>query len=298
MKPVRFEYLAPRSVNEAVDLLSARRDGDPKILAGGQSLVPTMNMRLARPDCLIDLNGVEGLAGITRDGDEWRIGAMTRHSTVEDSPELRAAMPLVPAVVAHIGYRQIRNRGTAGGSVCHADPAAEWPLLVRLLRADLDVVGPEGARTIAADEFFDGNFTTALADDEILVAVRFRTPPAPWRWGFSEFAKRTGDFAIAAVGAILQLADGPEGHRVANASLVAAGVGPTPVRLAGAEAVITGGMLGDEQLDLLGAEAARNDVDPSGDIHGSAKFKQHLVGVQIARVLVQARQQGSGDGTS
>ena len=161
---------------------------------------------------------------------------MTRHSTVEDSAELRAAAPVLPVVVAHIGYRQIRNRGTVGGSVCHADPAAEWPLLVRLLRADLEVVGPDGTRIIHADEFFDGNFTTTLADDEVLIAVRFRTPSVPWRWGFSEFAKRTGDFAIAAVGAILELS----GDTVTEASLVAAGVGPTPVRLDGAEAVITG----------------------------------------------------------
>ena len=302
MKPVRFEYLAPRSVNEAVELLSARRDGEPKLLAGGQSLVPTMNMRLARPTCLVDLNGIEGLAGVTRDGDEWRIGAMTRHSTVEDSAELRAAAPVLPVVVAHIGYRQIRNRGTVGGSVCHADPAAEWPLLVRLLRADLEVVGPDGTRIIHADEFFDGNFTTTLADDEVLIAVRFRTPSVPWRWGFSEFAKRTGDFAIAAVGAILELS----GDTVTEASLVAAGVGPTPVRLDGAEAVIIGSTLGDEQLDDLAAEAARNDVEPTGDIHGSDKFKRHLVGVQVARVLAQARHQavdgqvvdGSADGPS
>ena len=232
MKPVRFEYLAPRTVDEAVELLASRGDGEPKVLAGGQSLVPTMNMRLARPTCLIDLNGIDDLRGISDHDGEWRIGAMTRHSTVEDSQALRGAMPLVHAAVAHIGYRQIRNRGTVGGSVCHADPAAEWPMLVRVLRADLDVVGPGGARTIAADDFFQGNFTSVLDDDEILTAVRFRVPPAPYGWGFSEFAKRRGDFAIAAVGGLLPVSAGA----IINASLVAAGVGPTPVRLANAQA--------------------------------------------------------------
>ena len=297
MKPVRFEYLAPRSVSEAVDLLTSRRNGEPKVLAGGQSLVPTMNMRLARPTCLIDLNGIDDLRGISQQDGEWRIGAMTRHSTVEDSEALRAAVPLLHAVVTHIGYRQIRNRGTVGGSVCHADPAAEWPMLVRLLRADLDVVGTHGARTIPADGFFQGNFTSVLGDDEILTAVRFRIPAADWRWGFSEFSKRRGDFAIAAVGGILPLSAGA----ITNASLVAAGVGPTPVRLASAEAAIEGAPLHDEGLGQVAAEASVSDVDPTGDIHGSAAFKRHLVGVQVARVIAEARRQrsvGSGDGTA
>ena len=160
MKPATFDYHAPTTVDEALTLLQGADDADAKLLAGGQSLVPAMNLRMARPAVLIDLNRVAGLEGIRCDDGEWRIGAMTRHSTIEDSPELADQVPVLPAVVAQIGYRPIRNRGTIGGSLCHADPSAEWPLLARLLRMDIDLQSARGSRTVAADEFFEGVFTT------------------------------------------------------------------------------------------------------------------------------------------
>ncbi|MGH9231456.1 MAG: FAD binding domain-containing protein [Acidimicrobiales bacterium] len=296
MKPAPFDYHLPGTIEEAVTLLTDLGDEEPKVLAGGQSLVPTMNVRLARPGHLVDLNRVAGLDGITREQDEWRIGAMTRHASVEDSPVLARELPLLPAVASWIGYRPIRNRGTVGGSLCHADPAAEWPLLARLLRAELDVRSSAGSRTVAADEFFEGVFTTALGDDEVLTAMRFAAPSEPWRWGFSEFARKVGDFAITAVGALLRLADGV----VTDASLVVAGADSTPVRLVEAEAVLTGAAIDDEATAKEAAAAAGAAVDPMEDVHGSSAYRRHLVAVQVERALGHARpdHRGARDGTT
>jgi len=285
VKPAPFEYHAPAHVDEAVALLHELRDQEPKVLAGGQSLVPAMNLRLARPTDVIDLNRTEGLAGIAaaRDG-WWRLGAMTRHATVEDSADLRQRLPLVPHVVGNIGYRQIRHRGTVGGSLCHADPSAEWPLLARLLRAEIDLRSVEGERTVAADDFFAGVFTTGVQEHEVLTGIRFAQPPAPWRWGFAEFARTAGDFAIVAVGAVLRLAEGV----VADADVVAAGAGSTPVRLASAQSMLVGSSAGDSQAIARGARAAADEVEPFDDVHASAAFKRHLVSVLTRRALEQA----------
>lgn len=291
MKPAPFDYYAPKSAAEAVALLADVSDDEPKVLAGGQSLVPAMNLRLARPTSIIDLNRADDLAGISCHGDEWRIGAMTRHASVEDSASLRAAMPLLPEVVAHIGYRQIRNRGTVGGSICHADPSGEWPLLARLLRAELDIRSSGGTRTASAEDFFEGFFTTALREDEILTTIRFTAPRTPWRWGFSEFARKIGDFAIAAVGAVLHLSDGV----IAEAGLVAAGAGSTPTRLEAAEAVLVGAALEDQHASRRAASAAAEAVDPMEDIHASPGFKRRLVAVQVERALAQVRNRSRDD---
>jgi carbon-monoxide dehydrogenase medium subunit len=291
MKPATFEYHAPASVDEAVALLHDLEDDEPKLLAGGQSLVPTMNLRLARPTSIIDLNGTVGLSGIRRQGDEWWIGSMTRHAAVEDSAAMRGGMPLVPEVVSHIGYRPIRNRGTVGGSICHADPAAEWPMLARLLRATLDVRSAAGGRTVSADEFFDGVFTTVLAEDELLTSIRFPEPEVPWRWGFSEFARRVGDFAIAAVGVLLRLSDGS----ISDASVVVAGAGATPTRLDDSEAALTGTTLDDGEAAREAAEAAARAVEPLDDVHATSSYKRRLVAVLVERALTQARN-GSHDG--
>jgi carbon-monoxide dehydrogenase medium subunit len=210
---------------------------------------------------------------------------MTRHADVEDSAELRAALPLLPEVCSYIGYRPIRNRGTVGGSICHADPAAEWPLLARLLRADLDLRSAGGSRTVEADDFFDGVFTTVVAEDEILTTIRFAAPPDPWRWGFSEFARKAGDFAVVAVGALLRLDDGV----IAEADLVAAGAGTTPTRLGEAEAVLVGTALDDEAAARRAGAAAAETVEPLEDVHASPEYRRHLVGVQVERALAQAR---------
>jgi carbon-monoxide dehydrogenase medium subunit len=289
MKPAPFEYHAPASLAEALTLLAELDDDEPKVLAGGQSLVPAMNLRLARPTSLIDLNRITDLAGIERQDGEWRIGAMTRHAEVEDSAVLRSELPLLPEVVGHIGYRPIRNRGTVGGSLCHADPSAEWPLLARLLRAELDVRSASGARTIPADEFFEGVFTTTLREDEILTAIRFPAPAGTWRWGFSEFARKAGDFAVVTVGTLLHLTDGV----VAAANVVAAGVGPTATRLDEAEAALTGAPATDSDARARAAAAAAEEVDPSDDVHGPGAFKRKVLATLVERTLAQNR---GGDG--
>jgi carbon-monoxide dehydrogenase medium subunit len=290
MKPATFEYYAPTSVDEAVGLLHDLRDEEPKLLAGGQSLVPTMNLRLARPASVIDINRTLGLSGIIREGDEWRIGAMTRHAEVEDSAQLRAEMPLLPEVVSHIGYRPIRNRGTVGGSICHADPAAEWPMLARLVRAGLDVRSAGGSRTVSADEFFDGVFTTVLGEDELLTSIRFLAPQTPWRWGFSEFARKVGDFALAAVGVVLWLSDGS----ISDASVVVAGAGAIPKRLDASEVALTGAALDDLEAMREAVEAAAQAVDPMDDVHATSAYKRRLVAVLVERALAQARNGSHG----
>jgi len=284
MKPASFDYRAPTTVDEALDLLRGA-DDDAKLLAGGQSLVPTMNLRLARPSLLIDLNRVEGLDGIDVDGTEWRIGAMTRHATVEDSPELAGRVPVLPTVVAHIGYRPIRNRGTVGGSLCHADPSAEWPLLALLLRMDIDLRSPRGSRTVPADAFFQGFFETVVAEDELLTSVRFRLPVPSWRWGFSEFARKVGDFAIAAAGVVLAV----DGDVITGASVVVTGTGREPRRLDAVEAALVGAGLrdGDAARDVVASTTGSLDV--VSDVHAPETYRRHLLGVQVQRALDQAR---------
>jgi CO/xanthine dehydrogenase FAD-binding subunit len=285
MKPAAFDYLAPTTVEEALSLLEAAEDADAKLLAGGQSLVPTMNLRMARPAVLIDLNRVAGLEGISCADGEWRIGAMTRHATIEDSSELAAHVPVLPAVVAEIGYRPIRNRGTVGGSLCHADPSAVWPLLACLLRMDIDVRSVRGRRTVAADEFFEGIFTTAIAVDELLTAVRFRLPAPTWRWGFSEFARKAGDFALAAAGVVLAV----DGATITKASVVVVGTGREPLRLEAVETALAGTALDDEDAvrHVLGETV--DGLDVTADLHAPEAYRRRLVGVQVERALAQAR---------
>jgi len=291
MKPPRFDYHAPGTVGEAVGLLGELAELDAKVIAGGPSLVPLMNLRLARPGALVDLRRIDELRGIERTADGWSLGALTSHAEVEDSAALRAGLPLAPAVAAHIGYRAIRNRGTVGGSLCHADPAAEWPLLARLLDARLDLVGPAGGRTVAAADFFESFFVTSAGEDEILRRVRITPPAQPWAWGFVEFAHTVGDFAVVAVGAVVELEDGV----VARARLAAAGLAGTPVRLVAAEAELVGSDPGDAVAHGRAARAAMAEVDPSPDGSGSADYKRTLLEVHVRRALAQAAPSGPAE---
>lgn len=284
MKPAPFEYAAPGTVAEAVTLLGELSDEEPKVLAGGQSLVPMMNLRLARPTHLVDINRVGGLHGISVVEGEVRIGALTRHSDIEDSGELNGVLPLLPAMASHIGYRQIRYRGTIGGSCCHADPVGEWPMATRALDARFDVSGPDGARTIDADDFYVTIFTPAVEPDEILTAVRIPVPAPPWGWGFSEFARKAGDFAVVAATAVIEAVDGS----VATARLAIAGAGSTPLRSPGAEGVLAGAALDDGSAVARAADAAADEVEPPSDHHGSAAFRRELVRVEARRALGQA----------
>jgi len=284
MKPAPFRYARAGSLAEATALLAAE-PGEAKLLAGGQSLVPLLNMRLARPAVLVDLNGVRELRGITPSPDGGlRIGALTRHTELATSAAVRERAPLLAEAARHVGHAAIRNRGTLGGSVAHADPAAELPAALVALDARLRVTGPRGARVIAAALFFRGLLATALETDEILTEVL--VPAAEPGWGFVEIARRPGDFALAGVAAILRVAPGAP-SRCEQVRLVGFGVGDRPLRLTGAERLLTGSALEPESAARAGA-AAGADCDPPGDVHGSAEYRRHLATVLTERALLQA----------
>jgi aerobic carbon-monoxide dehydrogenase medium subunit len=284
VKPPPFEYHAPTTFEAAVSLLGELEDEDAKCLAGGQSLVPLMNLRLARPGHLVDLNRVSGGRGIERTADGWRFGALTRHADVEDSAELAAEFPLLPQVARQIAYRAIRTRGTLGGAVCHADPVAEWPMVVRMLDAELEVVGPGGARTIPASEFFYTVFTPAIEPDEILRTIHIRLPRGSWTTGFAEFARKVGDYAIVAAGVLLEL----DGDTVSAANVGLSGVALTPHRSEAAESALEGTEVGDAAAHRRAADAAAEAVSPSTDLHASSDFRRQLVRTQLVRALDQA----------
>ena len=280
MKLPPFDYVSPRSLGEATRIL-AESGGSARILAGGQSLMPIMAFRLATPDKLVDLRHVPGLAGVEIGDGEVKIGAMTRWRDILESDALAAAIPLLREAVSHVAHYQIRNRGTIGGSLAHADPAAEMPAVAVTLDATIDVAGAGGARSIAAADLFTGALETSLAPDEIITAVRFPRWPAGRRWAFREFARRRGDFALA--GVALTIDGDPEG-RVSNAHIGVFGATDQPRRLSKAEAALNGSRL-DETTIAAAAAAAAAEANPSGDIHGGADYRRSLVGTLLTRAL-------------
>lgn len=282
MKPPPFEYLRPDSVAEAVAAL-ARHGGKAKLLAGGQSLMPMLNFRLLAPAVLVDINRVAGIEGIEETAGGLRLGALARHRAVETSALVTDRFPIIPAVMAHVGHLAIRNRGTIAGSLCHADPAAEWPLLALLLEAQIAVTGATGAREIPAADFFASALETSLAEDEMVTAVHLPALAAGHRWGFQEVARRGGDFALAAAGALLEI----DGGRIATARIALTGAGGTPIRATAAEEVLAGQEPGPE-LFAAAAEAAREAAAPDSDLHASADYRRHLIGVLSKRALEQA----------
>lgn len=281
MKPASFDYYAPESVQEALALLGAIDDA--KVLAGGQSLVPAMNFRLARPAALIDINRLSGLDHVTVTGDEVRIGALARHRRFE-RPVVEGPLGRLLAEVAHhVGHMPIRVRGTFGGSLAHADPAAEWCLLARTLEATMVADSSEGERLIPATQFFSTVFTTALGVGELLTEVRMPLLGARHVAGFSEFSRRAGDFALVMVAVVVELEDGV----VLEASIGAGGVSDVPLRLPNAEAALVGRPWDSSHWDAA-AEAGRTEVDPFEDIHASADYRRDLVGALIGRACRQA----------
>jgi carbon-monoxide dehydrogenase medium subunit len=283
MKLPPFEYACPTTLPEAIQLLS-ERDGDAKPIAGGQSLVPMLAFRLAQPTLLVDLRKLADLRGIKISQKGVTLGAMVRWREIEDDERLDAAHPLLKAAVAHIAHYQIRNRGTVGGSLAHADPAAEMPAIAMTCDAEIAVVGKSGARVIQAADFFQGALTTALTADEIIVEVRLPAWPAGRRWGFEEFARRRGDFAMAAAALFYdQSADG----KARNAHVGVAGVADRPLRLPSVEDVLNGRAV--DQATIAEAEAAASAaVDPQDDIHASAAYRRALVGTMVERALKRA----------
>lgn len=276
MKPARFEYLAPDNIDEAVALLAARAP-DARPLAGGQSLVPMMNFRLARPAALVDLNRIRELAYVEDRGDHLAIGAMTRERTIENSALVREAAPLLHEATIHIGHLPIRSRGTIGGSLANADPAAEYPAAAVALGCELVARSPRGERRIAAAEFFDGPLSTVMEADELLTEIVVPKAPDGSGSAFVEIARRHGDFALAGVAAQVTPGGG------ASVRLAACGAGPRPLRLARAEAALRDGCSAEDA-----ARAAAAEVDPGDDLHASAAYRRRLVGVMTKRAVATA----------
>jgi carbon-monoxide dehydrogenase medium subunit len=283
MKLPPFEYACPTELSEAVALL-ASRNGDAKVLAGGQSLVPMLAFRLAAPALLVDLRKLPDLRKIDISGHGVTLGAMVRWCDILADARLRAAHPLLVAAVDHVAHYQIRNRGTIGGSMAHADPAAEMPGIALTCEVEIATVGSAGPRVIAAADFFVGPLMTVLEPDEIIVEIRFPRWPSERRWGFQEFARRRGDFAMAAAAVWY---DEDAGGKARNAHVGAIGVGDRPQRLLPAEAVLNGRMV-DEAAIAQAEAAACAAVDPQTDIHASADYRRALLGTMVERALRSA----------
>jgi CO/xanthine dehydrogenase FAD-binding subunit len=279
VKPPPFEYRLADSVETAVAAL-AEAGGEAKVLAGGQSLVPMLNFRLLRPAILVDINRVPGLSYIRDDIDAIRVGALTRHYQLETSPVIADHLPVLRAAMAHVAHLAIRNRGTIGGSLTHADPAAELPMMALLLDATLGIASPRGRRTVAARDFFLGALSVALEADELVTEVVFPKLPPDTGWGFEEISRRHGDFALAAVAATLTLADG----KIAQARIAIAGADERAVRASEAEALLQGKSLDGELRDAA-CESARACVTPNTDLHASSDYRRHLVGVLTGKAL-------------
>jgi carbon-monoxide dehydrogenase medium subunit len=287
VKPASFEYHRAASVEEAIQLMGTLGE-DAKFIAGGQSLVPMMNFRLARPRALVDITRIPGLDYVKLDDGCLRIGALTTHQAVENvsDPAVLADYSVLVRAARWIGHPPIRTQGTFGGSLAHADPAAEWCILALLLDADVVAAGPSGRRTIPAADFFLGFLETALAPDEMIVEVRFPSP-AP-RASFHEIARRHGDFAVVAAGASLDL----EGGVCRSARIVLGGVGATPDRAEKAEALMTGATIGEHILDEA-ANAAIRSLSPLSDVHASSRHRRRLAEVLVRRALGDAARDGA-----
>jgi CO/xanthine dehydrogenase FAD-binding subunit len=283
MKPPVFAYHRPDSVENALALL-AQQD-DAKVLAGGQSLIPTMNFRLAQPAALVDLNAVATLSHITEATDGGLlIGAMTRQRAVERSAAVAQRFPLLAEALPHVAHPQIRNRGTIGGSLAHADPAAELPAVMVALDARVHLRSESGERRLGITEFFTGLFATALAPGELLVAVELPPPPPRTGWAFMEVARRHGDYALVGVAARVTV-DGR--GRCEQARVVLLSVGDGPVMSAGAARALEGQEPSQPAI-AAAAAAAQADIDPPGDIHASAAYRRHLAGVLTRRAVTLA----------
>jgi carbon-monoxide dehydrogenase medium subunit len=274
LKPAAFAYAKARSLEDAIAQLGAHK-GEAKLLAGGQSLIATLNMRLSSPSLLVDINGVPGLEGISVRNGMVEIGALTRHVTLERSSDIAKHAPLIAAAMPHIAHPAIRNRGTIGGSLAYADPAAELPACLVALDGEIDIAGPNGSRTVKAGDFFKGLFETALRPNDILSAVRFPAASADTRVGFAELARRHGDYAMVGLAAVAKAS----GKGLSDVRLCYFGVGATPVRARKAEAALAAGSV-DEAVNAL-------DLDPPDDIQATGVVKKHLAGVLLRRVAKQ-----------
>ena len=282
MKPPPFDYARAGSVQDAVALLAEHGD-DAKIIAGGQSLMPMLAFRMATPRLLVDIGSIAALRRITIDEGGVMLGALVRWCDIEKHLQLARAHPLLVDAVRHVAHYQIRNRGTVGGSLAHADPAAELPGIAVACEAEIEVVGSKGERTIRAADFFVDSLTTALAVDEVIVSMRLPAWKSGRCWAFEEFARRRGDFALAGVALSYDHNQG----RAADPHIAAIGVGSTPLRLTAAEQALAGKVVDQAVIRAIVA-AATASIDPPGDIHAPGDYRRALLGVLLERALARA----------
>ena len=289
MKPAPFVYFAPGTVDEVMELLRQHGD-DAKILAGGQSYIPTMSFRLAQPEVVIDLNGVAGLSELREVDGGLRIGAMCRQRTVERSALVARRAPLLSETMPWIAHPQIRNRGTFGGSLAHADPASELPAVVSVLNGRFRIRRQTGEEWVAADDFFIALFETAVGPEDLLLEVEIPDLPSGSGWAFQEFARRHGDYALVGVAVVLRL----EGQVCREARIALLSVGEGPVRARLAEAALVGQAVDTALLERASEIVARQDIDPPADIQASSAYRRHLAEVLTRRALSQAVARAAG----
>jgi len=278
VKPAPFAYAKARSLDHAIELLGGH-EGRARVLAGGQSLIATLNMRLDAPSLLVDINGIAGLDSITCHDRHVAIGALTRHAAAERSDVIAAQVPLMAKAMPHIGHPAIRNRGTIGGSIAFADPAAELPACLVALDGEVDIAGPNGRRTVKAGDFFKDLFETALGPQDLLTTIRVPAAIPAQRVGFAEFSRRHGDYAMIGLAASAMADD----SGLADVRLAYFGVGATPVRARRAEAALAAGSMDDA------VAALREDLAPADDIQATGAVKKHLAGVLLKRVAAELK---------
>ncbi|MCJ9728647.1 xanthine dehydrogenase family protein subunit M [Bradyrhizobium sp. PRIMUS42] len=292
MKPAPFDYVRPNSIAEAAETL-ASCGGDGKIIAGGQSLMPMINFRLVKPSVLVDINGLPDLSRIELNGNRLRIGATVRHYMTATDPVIMERIPILHEAMRHVAHLTVRNRGTFCGSVCHADPAAEMPLMTLLLDAEIVAKSSRGERRIAAPDFFLGSLVNSLEPDECVTMIEIDTLPADAGWAFEEFARRHGDFALASVGTTLRERDG----RATDVRFGMMGVGEIPLRLPAVEALVEGQEVTPRLMDEV-AELLGDTLTPNTDLHASADYRRHLAGGLAKRALADAwrrAERGTGE---
>ena len=281
VKPAPFDYHCPGELPEAIAILQQYGD-DAKVLAGGQSLIPLLSLRLSRFDHLVDLQAIEELRGVTAVDGSIRVGAMTTQADIAQNGNA-AAVPLLAKATSHIGHYQIRNRGTVGGSLAHADPAAEYPATALALDASLEIAGPDGARHVSAADFFVSTWATAMEPDEVLVAAHFPVWSGSTGWAVDELSRRAGDFAMCGAVCGIQL----DGDRVSRAALALFGVGSVPVRARATEAALAGEAVDDLDLPAIAAEVAAT-LDPPSDLHATGEQRRKMAKTLVSQVLATA----------
>jgi CO/xanthine dehydrogenase FAD-binding subunit len=289
MKPVAFDYVVPESLDAAVAALVAA-NGEGKVMAGGQSLMPLLNFRMTRPSVVVDLLRIPGLASIEKRGNTVAIGALTRHADLEFSDLIAAKLPVMAAAMPHVAHLAIRNRGTIGGSLSHADPAAELPMLAVFYDATIKAQGPNGRREIPAEDFFVSALTNCLKPEEIVFEIDFPILKEHTGWAFEEVARRFGDFALASIAVSFALLDGA----IADARVAVMGVADTPLRLRKAEDGLNGAKGGAEDASQF-AKVVRASVSPSDDIHVSAEYRKSLIGALAEKAFAAAWTRALGE---